>query len=190
MTPRTDAASALDKISIASPCTADWNAMRGDDRTRFCAQCKLNVHDLSAMTREQAMDIVRAAGQGRVCVRFYRRQDGTVLTQDCPVGLRQKLRRAWARSAALFVGLFASAFGCSRAPAGGGNAQGGVQVTTPKGNGQAPHLMGEAVAPMIGDVAVPVPVQGRAFAPAQPQGAQQPPKKDETPAVMGKVRVR
>jgi hypothetical protein len=32
--------------------------------------------------------------EGRLCVRFHRRADGTVLTRDCPVGLRRWLARA------------------------------------------------------------------------------------------------
>jgi hypothetical protein len=32
--------------------------------------------------------------EGRLCVRFYRRRDGTILTNNCPVGLRALKRRA------------------------------------------------------------------------------------------------
>ena len=31
--------------------------------------------------------------EGRLCVRFYQRFDGTVLTRDCPVGVRAARRR-------------------------------------------------------------------------------------------------
>jgi hypothetical protein len=77
----------LDNIRIASPCSADWNEMYGDDRKRFCGDCKLNVYNLSNMTRDEAEDII-IASEGRVCVTFYRRPDGTVIVRDCPVGLR------------------------------------------------------------------------------------------------------
>jgi hypothetical protein len=60
--------------------------MQGDDKVRFCDQCRLNVYNLSAMSRRQAQDLVRQR-EGRLCVRFYQRADGTVLTQDCPRGL-------------------------------------------------------------------------------------------------------
>ncbi|HEX6813876.1 MAG TPA: hypothetical protein VF384_19800 [Planctomycetota bacterium] len=103
----------LDEIAIASPCSADWNQMKGDERRRFCASCKLHVHNLSAMTASQAEELLRDAGKGRLCVRYYRRADGTVLTRDCPVGLRQRLRRAWARAAALWLTLWGSAPGCT-----------------------------------------------------------------------------
>jgi hypothetical protein len=82
----------LDTISIATPCSADWNEMKGDDRSRFCSHCSLNVYNLSAMSREEAASLVSGA-DGRVCVRFYRRADDTVLTEDCPVGLRAVRQR-------------------------------------------------------------------------------------------------
>jgi hypothetical protein len=37
--------------------------------------------------------------EGRLCIRFYRRPDGTVLTRDCPIGLSLR-RRALAKSLA------------------------------------------------------------------------------------------
>ncbi len=39
--------------------------------------------------------------EGELCVRFYRRADGTMLTADCPRGLaavRLRMRRVWAVS--------------------------------------------------------------------------------------------
>ncbi len=82
----------LDHVRIASPCSADWESMLGDDRRRFCGQCELNVYNLSGMTKAEAEDLVNRA-EGRLCVRFYRRTDGTILTKDCPVGLRAIKRR-------------------------------------------------------------------------------------------------
>jgi hypothetical protein len=109
--------SQLDGLSIASPCSADWNQMQGDQRRRFCAQCKLHVHDLSAMSKPEAEQLLAGAATGRVCVRLFRRADGTVLTQDCPVGLRQQLRRTWTRAAALWLAVWAGAGACMRSGA-------------------------------------------------------------------------
>jgi len=77
----------LGKIKIAAPCNAEWKWMYGDDRVRFCGQCNLNVFNLSAMKKEDAEDLIRRS-EGRLCVRFYRRRDGTILTENCPVGLQ------------------------------------------------------------------------------------------------------
>lgn len=77
----------LDHIRIASPCPASWAAMAGDERVRFCLQCEKNVYNLSSMTKEAAEALI-VEKEGRLCARFYQRADGTILTADCPVGLR------------------------------------------------------------------------------------------------------
>ena len=73
----------LDTLRVAQPCPADWHAMTGDGRVRFCDDCGLNVYNLSALSTADALELVQET-EGRRCVRFYRRADGTVLTQDCP----------------------------------------------------------------------------------------------------------
>jgi hypothetical protein len=77
--------SPLDDLKIASPCSASWNEMYGSDRKRFCGECKLNVYNLSGMTRDEAESLL-VNSEGSLCIRYYRRSDGTVLTKDCPVG--------------------------------------------------------------------------------------------------------
>ena len=96
----------LDDIRIASPCKSDWNRMYGDERRRFCAECKLNVYNLSGMTRDEAEQLVMNS-EGRLCVRFYRRKDGTILTQDCPVGWRAIKHRASRVGVAMSSAVFA-----------------------------------------------------------------------------------
>ncbi|MCO4770079.1 MAG: hypothetical protein KDA24_08630 [Deltaproteobacteria bacterium] len=84
----------LDSVRIASPCEASWSAMRGDDRSRRCEDCKLRVYNLSDMNTEEAESfLAERASKDRTCVRFYRRRDGTVLTKDCPRGMRRQGRR-------------------------------------------------------------------------------------------------
>ena len=97
----------LDQVGVASPCHVNWSDMAGDDRARFCSHCKLNVYDLGAMTRDEATAFI-SGREGRTCVRFYRRHDGTILTRDCPVGLRavrRRLARAVAALASVVVAL-------------------------------------------------------------------------------------
>ena len=81
---------ALDAITIPIACPVPWDEMRGDDRTRFCGQCEQHVHDVSELTRAEAVQLVTAAGK-TACLRLYRRQDGRVMTADC-MGRRE---RAW-----------------------------------------------------------------------------------------------
>ena len=85
--------SPLDEVRVAAPCPADWGKMVGDERVRFCGSCELHVYNLSGMTRREAEALVTNA-EGRLCVRFYRRADGTILTRNCPVGLSAVRRRA------------------------------------------------------------------------------------------------
>src|SRR4051812_14611274 len=82
----------LAKVRIAAPCKAEWEKMIGNHRVKFCGQCNLNVYNLSEMTRTQAESLI-AANEGRLCVRFYSRRDGSIITQDCPVGLQAIKRR-------------------------------------------------------------------------------------------------
>jgi hypothetical protein len=103
----------LDELRIATPCHADWDEMTGDERVRFCARCEKSVYNISAMPRAEAEAFIRRR-DGRVCIRLYRRRDGTVITGDCPDGTRrQRLTgRVWASlsglasSLALLVGLW------------------------------------------------------------------------------------
>jgi hypothetical protein len=118
---------ALEDIRIASPCKADWAKMRGDARVRFCDSCSLNVYNISEMTRAAAEALIRNA-EGRPCIRLYRRADGTVLTRDCPRGIRAVpwwLGRAgvWILS---MLGLAAVA-GCSLPETGGVCGSEGMQ---------------------------------------------------------------
>jgi hypothetical protein len=107
--------SLLDRVHIAAPCSADWKEMRGDERVRFCGSCSLNVYNLSAMTRREAERLV-VQSEGRLCVRFYRRADGTTLTQNCPVGLRALKRRASRVASAVAAATFSFFAGLGLSP--------------------------------------------------------------------------
>ena len=83
----------LENVRVASPCNASWDEMLGDDRVRFCTSCEKNVFNLSAMPRVDAERLLAERMNGELCVRFYQRADGTVMTQDCPVGVTKKRRK-------------------------------------------------------------------------------------------------
>ncbi len=104
--------SPLANLRIASPCSADWDRMAGDDRKRFCGDCKLNVYNLSGMTKYDAENLLRLS-EGRLCVRYFQRADGTVLTQECPVGWAGVKGRLSITATAVFGLLisFAGSFG-------------------------------------------------------------------------------
>jgi len=98
----------LDHVKVAAPCSAEWDEMFSfeGERIRFCSQCNLNVYNLSGMTRREAESLITRT-EGRLCVRFYRRADGSILTENCPIGLRAIKRKVtWA--AQLVLGMLLS----------------------------------------------------------------------------------
>lgn len=100
----------LDNLHIASPCHASWDAMTGDDQARFCKSCNKNVFNLTMMTRAEAEKLIRVK-EGNLCVRYSQREDGTILTQDCPVGLeraKQSALRPWRAFAAGIAAVLAA----------------------------------------------------------------------------------
>lgn len=96
------------RLKVASPCSADLDAMDGDDRCRFCSLCQKNVYNLTELSDAESQQLIKDRG-GKVCVRFFQRHDGTVLTSDCPVGAADGRRRIRKRVTALaFAGFVAA----------------------------------------------------------------------------------
>jgi hypothetical protein len=98
---------AVDRIEISSPCSVPWEGMPGDEQVRFCGQCRQNVFNIDAISRDEARRLI-SRQEGRVCVRMLRRPDGTVVTADCWARLGAARRRGivpW--MAALILVLFA-----------------------------------------------------------------------------------
>lgn len=91
----------FDRMIIPAPCDADWDSMIGNNRVRFCEHCKLQVTNLSGLTRQEAMRIV-AQSEGRLCVRFVRRNDGSILSKPMPEQLHQISRRVSRLAAGAF----------------------------------------------------------------------------------------
>ena len=114
----------IDRIRIATPCPVSWEQMSGDNRVRFCDQCQLKVYNITALSRVEAESLI-ASSEGRLCVRLYRRADGTILTNDCPVGLRALRMRISKRAAAVMAvlaGLAGAGFGQQSTPKDGKTA--------------------------------------------------------------------
>ena len=110
--------SPLDNIKIASPCSMNWDEMFGDNRKRFCGECKLNVYNLSDMSESEAENLL-VETEGRLCVKYYRRADGTVLTKDCPVGWEMVKRHLSVCTTAVFslvLGILSGMFSVSMFP--------------------------------------------------------------------------
>jgi hypothetical protein len=104
--------SILNNIHIAAPCHESWEAMSGTEQVRSCERCQHKVYNLSELSESEAEALLQSS-EGRLCVRFYRRADGTVMTKDCPVGstVRRNKRVAQATAGvAAAVGAAAALF--------------------------------------------------------------------------------
>ena len=102
----------INSLRIAKPCPTTWESMSGDDRTRFCNLCELNVYNVAEMNSAEVTQLMTQR-EGQVCMRLYRRADGTVLTKDCPVGVRAFRKRASAiasAAVAAVLGLFSVSY--------------------------------------------------------------------------------
>lgn len=91
-----------ENAEIAAPCSANWDQMTGDDKMRFCAECKLHVVSAAAMTDEEVLAALKRAVQGEeVCMKIYRRADGTFLTKIAPSAFNDSGNMRSMRCAAL-----------------------------------------------------------------------------------------
>ncbi|HEV8593544.1 MAG TPA: carboxypeptidase-like regulatory domain-containing protein [Pyrinomonadaceae bacterium] len=103
----------LNRLKIAMPCNIGWDNMQGNESVRHCNSCELNVYNIAEMTGDEAKRLI-ATREGRLCVRLYRRSDGTVITKDCPVGLlayRKRVGRLAGAALTVILGLFSVSYG-------------------------------------------------------------------------------
>ncbi len=117
----------INSLRVAAPCSMGWENMAGDERKRFCSSCELNVYNISEMTGTEVRALI-GRSPGRICGRIYRRFDGTVITRDCPTGVRALRKRAAQFAGAAFstiLGLFSVSFAQTT-----GNEVNGAVVTT------------------------------------------------------------
>lgn len=178
----------LNVLQIQTPCDADWHVMSGTATRRHCADCDLHVHDLAALPRRKAEQLLAQSQTQRVCARVTRDAQGQIITRD-------RLRTARNRFAAA-AGLALSVIGltgcgdradASSSPTGPtpvpphSSAAGGIRVAPAPLAGAiaavpelgAPiavepplEIMGEVVAQP--PIPAPAPVRGRiAVGPAQ-----------------------
>ena len=71
----------VNSMRVASPCSVGWESMSGDERMRHCHSCRLDIYNTAEMTQKEVETLIRNR-EGRLCIRLYRRYDGTVLTKD------------------------------------------------------------------------------------------------------------
>lgn len=100
-------------LQVSEPCSADWDSMVGDDRSRFCTHCQKHVHNLSEFTPREALDLVLRSG-GRLCLSIERDARGLPRTR----ALAEPLYQIGRRASRLAAGAFGAALTlCSAAAA-------------------------------------------------------------------------
>ena len=82
----------VNDLRIASPCDVPWSAMDGDDRVRHCGQCDRQVYNVARLSAEEVVALLQTSDHPP-CFQLWRRSDGTVLTADCPIGMRRLRNR-------------------------------------------------------------------------------------------------
>jgi hypothetical protein len=66
------------------------------------------------MTERQVKELIAGSRGKRLCTRFYRRADGTVLTQDCPWSLRAMARKVSRLAAAALTAIMGVSIALAR----------------------------------------------------------------------------
>jgi len=112
----------LENVLTSTPCPKQWAELVGDDTRRYCDECQLHVHNLSAMTRGEGERFLLGvnASEERVCATYVRRGDGSIVT--CPTWgecVTRRLRRSLQVAASFAAGLlsFAGLGACTPATA-------------------------------------------------------------------------
>ena len=93
----------LKNLTVPSPCTEDWNRMKGNDQVRFCEHCDSSVHNLSRMSPNEAMRLA-AGSNGRLCIRFERDSTGRLARSRA----RNKLHHISRRASQIAAGAFSA----------------------------------------------------------------------------------
>jgi hypothetical protein len=113
-----DANERLSRMTIQDPCSMDWDGMRGDEHARHCASCGKHVFDLTAMTSDQAAEVLHEQ-DGQICARVFERADGTLVISECQT-LAPPAPRPWQFRIRTIMGLIAGCavlFGIARSVA-------------------------------------------------------------------------
>ena len=77
-------------MKLKHSCDLNWSDLNGASNTRrHCTHCSRDVFNISAMTRQQAEQLIEEHQERGLCVRFARR-DGRIVHHGDP---REQLRR-------------------------------------------------------------------------------------------------
>lgn len=75
------------EIKIASPCHVPIDKMEDRGSCFHCHDCNLNVYHFSNLTNAEIASLLNQNNE-KLCIGMFKREDGTVITKDCPLGLK------------------------------------------------------------------------------------------------------
>ena len=90
----------LPQIEIKKPCHENWDAMKLNEKGRFCTSCQTIVIDFTTKTPEEISSILSATSNQHTCGHFYR---WDVKTDNKIDNLIWKLNTKGFRYAALLI---------------------------------------------------------------------------------------
>lgn len=102
-------------LHIPEPCSADWDAMTGDEQKRFCDACTKHVHNLSEMTRDDAKHLLNT--NPNLCIQYHSNtKSGEVYFKDSDNSSWRMYRQMQGAkkllAAALSIPMLAGVIGC------------------------------------------------------------------------------
>ncbi|NNE65506.1 MAG: carboxypeptidase regulatory-like domain-containing protein [Pyrinomonadaceae bacterium] len=110
----------IEDLKVAKPCGVGWGQMTGDKKLRRCDLCELNVYNVEEMTKREVIRLL-SKPNGRICGRLRRRADGTIITRQCPKGLRdygKRVARFAGAALSAVLALFSISYGQAKSGSG------------------------------------------------------------------------
>jgi hypothetical protein len=86
---------------IEKPCPANWDEMIGDEKQRFCKNCQLHVHNLSAMSLNEQQGVL--SSRERVCISYI--ADPRAKSINSRIWVHLHSSNIFRRTAALFAAM-------------------------------------------------------------------------------------
>lgn len=73
-------------------CPIAWTSMRGDERERYCSKCARTVVNVSLLTSEQREALLANPPPGGLCVAYYQRLAGEMVSAENPLSPAESSR--------------------------------------------------------------------------------------------------
>lgn len=140
-----------DDLNIPEPCDADWDAMTGDDRKRFCLSCTKHVHNLSEMSKQDATHLLDTSKN--LCVQYASHSSGEVFFNDSTHPAWRLHRQVEGAKRLLAAALLVPLAAACDVPEQSPSAVSPVILINPDGSIKTPHP-GAGLAPTM--VVIPV----------------------------------